>query len=136
MLLQIPKKWTEKHLELANVRLTTGVPAEEIVDPIEYLRGRGREWVSIYFRAGSILKLHNATEFEEIANPLNTTPNGVKKTGLDHEQEHYCRFRRELSDLRGKNTVVGEDDLLFPHIGVLTSIIEETTWPAGIGDKW
>lgn len=40
MLLQIPKKWTEKHLELANVRLTTGVPAEEIVDPIEYLRGR------------------------------------------------------------------------------------------------
>lgn len=33
MLLQVPKKWTEEHLELANVRVTTNVLAEEIVDP-------------------------------------------------------------------------------------------------------
>lgn len=38
MLLQIPKKWTEEHLEPANARVITGVPVEEVVDP-SYISG-------------------------------------------------------------------------------------------------
>lgn len=61
----------------------------------------------------------------------------MKKTDLDwFDQSWYRHFREEINELRERETVVSEVDGLFPHIGVLGDIIDDTAGPAGAGNKW
>lgn len=93
--------------------MTTDVPAEEIVDP-SYIREDGEESGYLYIPSLEVYWTF-ITEFEVVANLLNTTLSDLKKTDLDwFEQSWYRQLREELNKLWGRKTEVCEDDRVFP----------------------